>query len=226
MDTPENLHGKLWKVMLPPRASRPDPVGFPLLYFQNSGRFLKKENAKSAGDILPLRRQVRAPGPKQHTFPRLSVFTVTCITLAATCLSHKSLITTYKGIHLKRRYDGGPIWQTRNSFPPYKEIQRFLIWCCRSLFGESQHRSVIGCRLSEPLSDWSVRTAHWNKYQNGCASDNVTLDTLQHKNNKTLTFFSSFESPIGRPASYHKPRFPTVFMPLFHHFEDGAGLSD
>lgn len=175
--------------MLSPRPFHPGPVWFTLLYFQNSEHFLKKENANSAGDILPLRHQVRTTNQKQHTFLRISVYTVTCITLEATYLCHKSLIRTYKGLHLKWWYDGGPILLNRNSFPPYKEIQCFLIWCCLSLFGESQSRSLIGCQFSELHSHWSMRTAHWNKYQNGCARDNVTVDMLKHKNNKTSTFF-------------------------------------
>lgn len=91
----------------------------------------------------------------------------------------------------------------KNSFPPYKEIQRFLIWCCRSLFGESQHRVVIGYRLSAQHRYWSIRTAHWNKYQNGCASDDVTADALKHKNNKTSTFFLSFFFANSQLADPH-----------------------
>lgn len=87
--------------MLPQRPFHPGPVWFTLLYFQNSEHFLKKENANSAGDILPLRHQVRTTNQKQHIILRVSVYMVTFITLATTYLSHKSVITTYKDLHLK-----------------------------------------------------------------------------------------------------------------------------
>ena len=29
---------------------------------------------------------------------------------------------------------------------------------------------------------------HWNKYQNGCATDNVTVDRQRHQNNKESNF--------------------------------------